>query len=76
MDGWTIGWLGWILWFVLEEGLALFRGSTADTLSGHVWHWFAVGGNTDPTGGQRARRFVLLAGLSWLLVHLVSGGVV
>lgn len=75
MDGWTIGWLVWLGWFAVEEGLALWRGGTPATLSGHVWRWFAVGGNSDPTGWQRARRFALLAFLAWLAVHLTTGGV-
>jgi hypothetical protein len=74
VNAYTIGWLAWLAWFAIEEGLALLRGTTADTLSGHVWHWFAVGGNTDPTGWQRTRRFGLLAGLAWLSVHLLTGG--
>ncbi len=75
MDGWTIGWLTWLAFFSAEEGLALWRGGTPATLSGHVWHWFAVGGNTDPTGWQRARRFALMAFMAWLTVHFTTGGV-
>ena len=75
MSAWTIGWLGWLAWFVVEEGLALRTGSSAPTLSGHVWRWFAIGRNAGPSAWVRVRRFALLALLAWLAAHLLSGGV-
>lgn len=75
MSSWTIGWLAWIGWFAVEEGLALRTGSTAPTLSGHFWKWFAIGKNTGPTPWVRLRRFTLLAGLAWLSLHLLTGGI-
>jgi hypothetical protein len=76
VSGWTIGWLAWLGWFGIEEGLALWRGGTPATLSGHVWKWFAVGGGTNPTAWTRIRRVGLLAFLAWLTVHFMTGGVV
>jgi hypothetical protein len=72
MTGWTAGWLGWILYFAIEEGLALAHHKTAATLSGHIWQWFAVAPARGPL--VRVRRTLLLAGLSWLVVHFLGGG--
>ena len=74
MSAWTAGWLGWILWFAIEEGLALRKGTDA-TLSGHIWKWFAMNGHTTPTPLVRLRRFALVATLAWLCAHLLSVGV-
>ena len=80
MDGWTIGWLAWIAWFLIEEGAALFKGGTKATLSGHVWAWFEInsgsGGapTTNETGLTQLRRFGLVAFLAWLCLHFLTGG--
>ena len=68
MSLFTIGWILWLLWFVVEEGLAFKSDSTPNTLSGHVWFWFAV---FDPKAWLR--HIVLLAFLVWLTVHLSFG---
>jgi hypothetical protein len=82
MDGYTLGWIGWIAYFVVLEGAALLkkRGSTAATLSGHVWLWFGIPGpgnpgqSAHPDAWARFRRAVLSAGMSWLTTHFMSGG--
>jgi hypothetical protein len=80
MNLYTVGWLAWIAWFLAEEGVALFKGGTKDTLSGHVWAWFGInkgnGGppSTNPAGWVRARRFALAAFLAWLSLHFLTGG--
>ena len=80
MSGYTIGWLAWLAWFLVEEGVALVKGGTGDTLSGHVWAWFGInrgdGGppSPNPTGWLRLRRFGLLAFLAWLCLHFLTGG--
>lgn len=80
MSAWTWAWLAWGLAFCVIEGMALFNSRSGDTLSEHAWAWlgYAVTGQQDlrrPTGWTRLRRFVLLAGLAWLVVHLLTGGV-
>jgi hypothetical protein len=75
----TIGWLVWIGWFLLEEGIALAKGGSEATLSGHVWKWFGTSRkdwtvHPTPTPGIRARRFALLAFMAWLAVHFLTGG--
>lgn len=80
MSPYTVGWLAWILWFLVEEGIALVRGSTKDTLSGHVWAWFGINSGTggapsmNPGPWLRLRRFGLLALLAWLCLHFLTGG--
>jgi hypothetical protein len=58
--------------------LALANSRTGDTLSEHAWAWLGYsgeGGYRRPSGWTRLRRFLLLAGLAWLVVHLLTGGV-
>ena len=77
MDIWTWLWIGWIAIFAAVEGVALARKAPGDTLSEHVWKWFAVGEPRDRptmTGWARLRRFALLAGLAWLSLHFLTGG--
>jgi hypothetical protein len=80
MTVWTWGWILWGLWFALEEGLALVKGGTPATLSGHIWKWFGIAGPGNPgqpaapTGWTQLRRFALLAALTWLVVHFLTGG--
>jgi hypothetical protein len=73
VSAWTAGWIGWVLWFAVEEGLALRKGTYA-TLSGHIWKWFGMNGADTPSPITRARRFTLVAGLAWLCAHLLSHG--
>jgi hypothetical protein len=78
----TIGWLLWIGWFVVEEGFAFKRGTTGNTLSEHVWKWFGIPDANSKkalvqepiTWAVRARRFALLAFLAWLSLHFLTGG--
>ena len=71
MSGWTVAWLFWLGMFIVIEGLALFDKDRGDTLSEHVWKWFAIKGK--PTG-YKMRRFVLLAFWAWLTIHFFTGG--
>ena len=81
MSAWTWAWIGWGVYFVVVEGMALFNSRSGDTLSEHVWSFLgysAITGNDplrEPFGWTRLRRFLLLAFLAWLDVHLLTGGV-
>lgn len=69
-------WGAWILYFIVVEGIALFNSKGGDTLSEHVWAWLGYNeGVKFPTGSQRLRRFLTLAFLAWLVVHLLTGGI-
>ncbi|MFD6638308.1 hypothetical protein ACFWDN_21105 [Micromonospora chalcea] len=76
LGAWWAAWLVWFLYFVIVEFAALFNSREGDTLSEHVWLWFAVGGGRPVTGWTRLRRVVLLAFMAWLTVHFVGGGVI
>lgn len=76
MSLWTLAWLGWGAYFVAVEGMALMNSTTGDTLSEHAWAWLGYGeGVRQLSGWTRLRRFLLLAGLAWLVVHLLTGGI-
>ncbi|WP_330478689.1 hypothetical protein OG301_26790 [Streptomyces platensis] len=75
MSPWTLSWVVWLAAFGVIEGLALARKRPGDTLSEHVWQWFAINQRDQmPSGLTRLRRFALLAGVTWLGVHFVTGG--
>jgi len=74
--GWSVLWLIWIAQFFAIEIPALVNKDRGDTLSEHVWKWFAISGDAgkSKSGGYRARRFTLIAFLAWLVAHFVTGG--
>lgn len=75
MSPWTLSWVVWLAAFGVIEGLALARKRPDDTLSEHVWRWFAVARpGAQPDGFTRLRRFALLAGVTWLGAHFLTGG--
>lgn len=78
MSGWTWAWIAWIAAFCTIEGKALFNKTKGDTLSEHVWRWFATEriakAAGQPTGWVRLRRFGLLAFMAWLTAHFLTGG--
>lgn len=71
-------WYGWIAYFVIVEGVALYRGYSAryrgGTLSEHAWIWFGTAPGYRPNWWGYLRRAALVAGLAWLAVHFISGG--
>lgn len=79
MTVWTWAWIGWGLLFAVIEGMALFNSTPGDTLSEHAWAWLGYDTSGQelrrPSGWTRLRRFLLLAFLAWLIVHLLTGGV-
>lgn len=78
MNAFTISWLVWAAAFAVIEGIALTNHVKGDTLSEHIWALFRVPRpgrpNPMPDGLTRLSRFLLLAGMAWLTVHLVTGG--
>lgn len=80
MSGWTIAWLVWLGAFVVIEGPALANKKPDDTLSEHVWRWFATR-REDMRNDQgkasawvKIRRVVLVSFLAWLSLHFATGG--
>lgn len=81
MTGWTWLWLAWLGAFVAIEGRALANKTPGDTLSEHVWKWFATRREDlrRPDGKKasawvKIRRTVLVAFLAWLALHFTTGG--
>lgn len=71
MTVYDFGWLIWIVAFLVFEGLALRTKVPGATLSAHVWLWFSI---KSPGKQWRLRRFALLAFMSWLALHFLTGG--
>lgn len=75
MSWWTLLWLGWGVYFLIVEGMALFNSTKGDTLSEHVWAFLGFSdGMRYPTGWTRLRRFIVLAFMAWLSFHFLTGG--
>jgi predicted outer membrane lipoprotein len=62
--------------FGIIEGIALTNSRHGDTLSEHTWAWFGYDreGRKSRKGWARFRRFILLVGLLWVVLHFVTGG--
>lgn len=77
MSVWLVAWLIWAAYFVVVEDIALFNSTKGDTLSEHVWAWlgYREGRVGKPKGSERARRYLTLGFLAWLVVHLLTGGI-
>lgn len=75
MDWSTAAWVAWIAAFVILESAALARraqGAQDETLSAHVWRWFAIRGPRDSARTWAGRGVLLVAGV-WLTGHLAFG---
>lgn len=71
----TILWLLWGLMFAVVEGAAIIDKRSGDTLSEHVWKWFAVRVSAGSTPKARGlRRLALLSFMAWLSTHFLTGG--
>lgn len=71
----TAAWLVMGAWFLLWEGIAIFRKKSGDTLSEHVWSWFSLRGpKKNLTKPQGLMRLAFLAFWAWLTFHFLSGG--
>lgn len=79
MSPWTWAWIGWAVYFLIVEGMALFNSKPGDTLSEHVWSFIGIrrkgADPRDPTGWTRLRRFIVLAFMAWLSFHFLTGGI-
>jgi hypothetical protein len=76
MSVWTLAWIGWGIYFVIVEGIALRNSTRGDTLSEHVWAFIGFSdGMKYPTGWTRLRRFLVLAFMAWLSFHFLTGGI-
>lgn len=73
MSVWTVAWVLWIAAFAVIEGLALARKEKGDTLSEHVWKWFAVKDENAHPVWRWVGRVLLLTGGVWLTGHLAFG---
>jgi hypothetical protein len=70
---WTAAWLAWIVAFFALELPPIIHDHPQDTLSDHVWLWFDIPQHKAPLETVRARRFLLLALMAWLIAHFLSG---
>lgn len=73
MSYFTIAWLLWGVYFLAVEIPALLNDRKGDTLSEHIWNWFAI---RRKGRAYRLRRFVLGAFMLWLSIHFMTGGLV
>lgn len=71
MTSWTALWLLWGSMFVAIEAPAVLNKTKGDTLSEHIWKWFAI---KDKTSWWLVRRGILAAFLLWLVTHFLTGG--
>lgn len=74
MSAYTWTWAAWIAAFAVIETMALRSKQPGDTLSEHVWRWFAITRKDAPL--RQLRRAVLLMGMAWLTAHFMTGGAV
>ncbi len=64
--GYTIGWIMWGGWFVVNEGIAFWNDDYEGTLTAHIRQWFGTEGKAP---GWMWRRMGLVFGLAILASH-------
>lgn len=69
----TYAWYSWLAEFILIESAAIIRRKPQDTLSDHVWAWFGIPKKHAPDRSERIRRLLLLAFMTWLGAHFLTG---
>lgn len=82
MTWYTVAWLLWLGAFFAIELPAIFNKQSGDTLSEHVWFWFAVDVDAErerlcKRGNVwlwRLRRLALIILMAWLSLHFLTGG--
>lgn len=82
LGNYTAAWIVWLLYFGVVEVTAVRNSRDGDTLSEHVWLWFGTQRRKpgeparNVTGWVWLRRFALLAFVTWLALHFLTGGLV
>lgn len=70
---WTLGWVAWMAFFVIWEGLALAHPRwKGRTLSEHFWSWLKVD-DPRPTVLTWGIRVSVIVACLWLGPHLAFG---
>jgi len=68
----TYGWIVWVVFFIVWEGMAVFNNIPGDTLSEHVWKLIGTG-DEERTTMMWIWRAGLLVLLAWLIPHMMTG---
>lgn len=68
----TLAWAFWVLFFLVVEGIAIFRKAPGDTFSEHWWSVFHTRQKV-PTWARVALAVVQIGAGVWLTVHLTFG---
>lgn len=82
LGNYTAAWIVWLLYFGVVEVTAVLNSRDGDTLSEHVWLWFGTQRRKPGesarkvTGWVWLRRFALLAFVTWLALHFLTGGLI
>lgn len=72
VSGFTVAWLAWGLFFIVVEGIALFRKERNDTFSEHWWSLFRLGKRVPLVLKLWLLSIQLTFGI-WLVGHLAFG---
>lgn len=72
VSGFTVAWLAWGLFFIVVEGIALFRKGKNDTFSEHWWSLFRLGKRV-PLVLKLWLLAIQLTFGTWLVGHLAFG---
>ncbi len=67
-------WIGWILYFVGVEYMAIKDKKKGDTLSEH---WWQISGTFEskPNNWQKGGRVIMAGGMAWLAYHFFPTGI-
>ena len=65
----TLLWIGWILAFVIIEGVALHNDMPGDTLSEHIRKYFRV----DVKIGRTIFLIIWVGFAAWMVAHVLTG---
>jgi hypothetical protein len=65
---WEILWFGWVLAFVIIEGIAIRNDIDGDTLSEHIRKWFRI----DTRPGRTVFLIAFGGFVAWFAVHILT----